>query len=115
MAEEKKICPTCRMTNMADARFCDNCGRPLEETDMVNSDDRSHQIITVDASSGGVVAVGSGAKAVRVGQGGIYIEQQERQSNEKGAGASKDLKRCPECENEVMEQAQYCQHCGAKL
>jgi len=85
------------------------------DANKTESGSNSHQITTVDASGGGVVAIGSGAKAVNVGQGGTYIEQQEGHSSEHAAGTLKDEKYCPECDLAVMEKARFCQNCGAKI
>lgn len=119
MTEEKnKICRSCQTSNPQDARFCDGCGKALGGKIGENkkeSGSSSHTITTVDASGGGVVAIGSGAKAVNVGQGGTYIEQQEGQSSEQASGTQKDAKYCPECDLEVMEKSRFCQNCGAKL
>lgn len=113
-----KHCPSCQNANPQDARFCDHCGHKLEPKSTTKNgkhSGRSHQITTIDASSGGVVAVGSNAKAVNVGQGGTYIERQEGHTNEDVADTFNKINRCPKCEQEVKEKAKFCQHCGNML
>jgi len=110
--QNPKICHQCQSVNPADARFCDSCGKSFIEAapqPPTQGQGVSRQIITVDASKGGVVAVGSGAKAIQVGQGGTYIENQSTPS------PATATQRCPQCQQSRVANDRFCPHCGSAL
>jgi predicted amidophosphoribosyltransferase len=118
-------CPQCQQLNPPDARFCDHCGSALpsgEQSRPAASDPASsHTITTVDASSGGVVAIGQGAKAVKVEGGSTYIETQTFRQEHPAAPVQKEPplppseRTCPECGKPAAAESAFCTNCDAKL
>ena len=78
----QKKCPQCQRFNPDRVKYCDNCGHNFEVEQQPGAAKQSH-IHVVDASQGGVSASGPDSRAVRVDQGGTYIEKQVVQADKK--------------------------------
>jgi len=124
MIEPEAIsCPNCHQLNPPEARFCDRCGSDLpsvkQSSAAAYAPASRRTIITVDASSGGVVAIGQGARAVRVegSSNEVRLNQPDGSPvpDKQAPSAPAPSGFCPHCGKPTVPQGAFCPHCGTKL
>ncbi|MCU0484837.1 MAG: zinc ribbon domain-containing protein [Anaerolineales bacterium] len=107
-------CPQCGQPIQPSDAFCIFCGARLAAQAPAPAGGGSTRITTVDASGGGVVAIGKGARAIKM-DGGTYTENQVVGGAQQLSSAAPPVRRCAHCQSPLAEGYRFCSRCGRKV